>query len=70
MICCCGCKLKSIADRILADDRYSIDGQLSRKIGILDPGIDDYRNELLWSPENPNLIERACCWNFATGRGM
>jgi beta-galactosidase/beta-glucuronidase len=44
-------------DRVLADDAYSICGQLSRKIGLLDPGIDDYRNELLWSPEAPHLID-------------
>jgi hypothetical protein len=27
-----------------------------REIGLSDPGIDDYRNELLWSPIQPTLI--------------
>jgi beta-galactosidase/beta-glucuronidase len=27
-----------------------------RRIALSDPGIDDYRNELLWSPERPTLI--------------
>jgi hypothetical protein len=27
-----------------------------RHVGLSDPGIDDYRNELLWSPESPTLI--------------
>ena len=26
---------------------------------LADPGIDDYRNELLWCPESPTLIEAA-----------
>ena len=32
-------------------------------IALSDPGIDDFRNELLWSPDAPNLIEvqkRSC----------
>jgi hypothetical protein len=37
---------------LLADDRYKIIGcDAQRKITISDPGIDDSRNELLWSPE-------------------
>jgi beta-galactosidase/beta-glucuronidase len=28
-----------------------------RRIALSDPGIDDYRNELLWSPETPTLIQ-------------
>ena len=44
--------------RLLAHDRYRvIDGEVDRQIALLDPGIDDFRNELLWSPEQPNLIE-------------
>ncbi len=44
--------------RLLAHDRYRvIDGEVDRRIALLDPGIDDFRNELLWSPEQPNLVE-------------
>jgi beta-galactosidase/beta-glucuronidase len=43
--------------KMLADDRYKvIAGEASRKIGLSDPGIDDSRNELLWSPERPTLL--------------
>ena len=30
---------------------------MHRRIALSDPGIDDYRNELLWSPETPTLID-------------
>lgn len=44
-------------ERPLADDTYRIiDNEVTRRIGLSDPGIDDYRNELLWSPERPTLI--------------
>ncbi|HET9644753.1 MAG TPA: glycoside hydrolase family 2 TIM barrel-domain containing protein, partial [Burkholderiaceae bacterium] len=44
--------------RLLAHDRYQvIQGEVDRTIGLSDPGIDDYRNELLWSPERPTLID-------------
>ncbi len=43
--------------RLLASDSYRvIDREADRRIILSDPGIDDYRNELLWSPENPQLI--------------
>lgn len=43
---------------ILADDRYKvIGGEAHRKIDVSDPGIDDSRNELLWSPERPTLLD-------------
>jgi beta-galactosidase/beta-glucuronidase len=45
-------------DRLLADDTYRmVDNEVTRRIGLSDPGIDDYRNELLWSPEHPTLID-------------
>ena len=45
-------------DRVLADDSYRvIGGELARRVALSDPGIDDFRNELLWSPESPRLIE-------------
>ncbi len=43
---------------VLVDDSYVIKAEeLSRKISLPDPGIDDYRNELLWSPSKPTLIQ-------------
>ena len=44
--------------RVLAADSYTvIEGVVSRRVALSDPGIDDYRNELLWSPRSPNLID-------------
>jgi beta-galactosidase/beta-glucuronidase len=44
-------------DRVLVDDRYRvIENEVHRRIALSDPGIDDFRNELLWSPEAPSLI--------------
>lgn len=45
-------------DKLLADDVYLLIGQqANRKIALSDPGIDDSRNELLWSPERPTLLD-------------
>jgi beta-galactosidase/beta-glucuronidase len=45
-------------DRLLAHDRYRVvNREADRLIILSDPGIDDYRNELLWSPERPTLID-------------
>src|SRR5829696_1998572 len=45
-------------EKVLADDTYAvIAGEVHRRIALSDPGIDDSRNELLWSPDAPNLIE-------------
>ena len=50
-------KLRSGAD-VLATDTYQvISGEVHRGIALSDPGIDDSRNELLWSPHGPHLIE-------------
>ncbi|HEV2846245.1 MAG TPA: glycoside hydrolase family 2 TIM barrel-domain containing protein [Thermoanaerobaculia bacterium] len=47
-----------VGDQILADDSYTVvAGEVHRRIALSDPGIDDFRNELLWSPEKPTLIE-------------
>jgi beta-galactosidase/beta-glucuronidase len=44
--------------KMLADDHYKIiGGEAHRKIALSDPGIDDSRNELLWSPERPTLLD-------------
>ncbi|MDB5305187.1 MAG: Beta-galactosidase [Phycisphaerales bacterium] len=48
----------TFGDRVLAEDTYSANGrQITRRIGIPDPGIDDYRNDMRWSPESPKLID-------------
>jgi beta-galactosidase/beta-glucuronidase len=45
-------------NRVLAHDRYRVvNRDVDRRIILSDPGIDDYRNELLWSPERPILID-------------
>lgn len=45
-------------ERLLAADRYRvIDHEADRQIVLSDPGIDDFRNELLWSPERPTLLD-------------
>jgi beta-galactosidase/beta-glucuronidase len=45
-------------ERLLAHDRYRVvDRDLDRQIALSDPGIDDFRNELLWSPERPTLLQ-------------
>jgi beta-galactosidase/beta-glucuronidase len=41
----------------LAEDVYGvIAGEVHRRIALSDPGIDDFRNELLWTPATPTLI--------------
>ena len=48
----------SWAIRLLADDTYAVvSGEVHRRIALSDPGIDDYRNDLLWSPSSPPLID-------------
>jgi hypothetical protein len=48
----------SSGDKLMADDTYAvIAGEVHRRIALSDPGIDDYRNEWLWSPESPKLID-------------
>ncbi len=45
-------------ERLLAADCYRLTGEeLSRRIGFSDPGIDDSRNDLLWSPDAPHLLD-------------
>jgi beta-galactosidase/beta-glucuronidase len=48
----------SHAGRLLSGDTYSVvSEELSRGITLTDPGIDDFRNELLWSPGSPSIID-------------
>jgi beta-galactosidase/beta-glucuronidase len=50
----------NVGAQLIADDWYSVvNGEAHRRIALSDPGVDDYRNELLWSPESPTLIEAA-----------
>jgi beta-galactosidase/beta-glucuronidase len=45
-------------ERVLIDDVYgAVHGEVHRRIGLSDPGIDDFRNEILWSPERPTLLQ-------------
>ena len=45
-------------DMLLVEDDYlMLRGQVHRRIALSDPGIDDYRNDLLWSPEWPTLLD-------------
>ena len=45
-------------DQLIANDSYAvIAGEVHRRIALSDPGIDDFRNTLLWSPTSPTLIE-------------
>ncbi len=42
---------------VIAHDTYALTcPEVSRRIALSDPGIDDSRNELLWSPASPTLI--------------
>lgn len=45
-------------DQLLARDTYAvIASEVHRRIALSDPGIDDFRNALLWSPSSPTLIK-------------
>lgn len=47
-----------VGEQVLASDTYEvISGEVHRRIALSDPGIDDYRNNLLWSPASPTLID-------------
>ena len=47
-----------VGNVVLADDDYSVvAGEVHRRIALSDPGIDDFRNELLWCPDHPTLID-------------
>jgi hypothetical protein len=47
-----------VDDVLFAADRYAVvAGEVHRGIALSDPGIDDFRNELMWSPSQPTLVE-------------
>ena len=48
----------AVGERLLADERWAVVGpEVRRRVHLPDPGIDDARRELLWSPERPTLID-------------
>jgi beta-galactosidase/beta-glucuronidase len=48
----------TVGCQLLVNDTYEVlNGEIHRRIALSDPGIDDYRNELLWRPEKPTLID-------------
>ncbi len=59
----------SVGDQMIAEDRYAVvAGEVHRRIALSDPGIDDSRNSLLWSPNSPTLIEAAIELRTSTGQ--
>ena len=54
---------------VLAEDVYSVTGaEVHRRIVLSDPGIDDSRNELLWNPARPRLIDAELTLEDPDGR--
>ncbi|HYB99186.1 MAG TPA: glycoside hydrolase family 2 TIM barrel-domain containing protein [Candidatus Limnocylindrales bacterium] len=48
----------TVKGRPIANDCYDIlSDEVHRRLALSDPGIDDFRNELLWSPRSPTLLE-------------
>lgn len=46
-----------VGEQLVSDDTYALTSpEIVRRIVLSDPGIDDSRNELLWSPASPTLI--------------
>ncbi len=59
----------SVGKRLLASDSYTVvAGEVHRRIALSDPGIDDFRNTLLWSPSTPTLIDAQAELRDANGR--
>jgi beta-galactosidase/beta-glucuronidase len=52
-----GVRLEMPGGSVVGDDTYTLTStELVRRIALSDPGIDDSRNELLWSPSSPTLV--------------
>jgi beta-galactosidase/beta-glucuronidase len=49
-------KLTCHGQTLAADTYLVVSGEVHRGIALSDPGIDDSRNELLWSPDAPTLV--------------
>jgi len=59
----------SVGETLLADDLCQLTHpELFRRIALSDPGIDDARNALLWSPETPTLIDARIELRDSNGR--
>ena len=50
-------KLRHGAVLLAADTYQVVQGEVHRGIALSDPGVDDSRNELLWTPHTPTLID-------------
>jgi beta-galactosidase/beta-glucuronidase len=50
-------RLSSRGVLLAADTYLVVRGEVHRGLALSDPGIDDSRNELLWSPHAPTLID-------------
>ena len=63
-------RVKLTLDELLvAEDLYSVTGaEVHRRIVLTDPGIDDSRNELLWNPARPRLIDAEITLEHRDGR--
>ncbi len=60
-----------IGDLVLANDDYSVvAGEVHRRIVLSDPGIDDFRNELLWSPARPTIIDATIILRDESGAAL
>jgi beta-galactosidase/beta-glucuronidase len=58
-----------VGDRALARDSYeALSHEVNRRIAFPDPGVDDSRNELLWSPHSPTLLEATVELHDGAGR--
>ena len=55
--------------KLLGSDTYTLlSRECVRRIALPDPGVDDYRNELLWSPHSPTLIGARLVIQDASGK--
>lgn len=59
----------TIEGQLLAEDSYSVTAaEVHRRIALSDPGIDDSRNDLLWNPGRPRLIDAELTLEAQDGR--
>jgi beta-galactosidase/beta-glucuronidase len=58
----------TVEGELLAEDIYTVTGkEVHRRIALSDPGIDDSRNDLLWNPGRPRLIDAEITLEAADG---
>jgi beta-galactosidase/beta-glucuronidase len=59
----------TVDGQLLAEDVYAMTtAELHRRIALSDPGIDDSRNDLLWNPGWPQLIDAELTLEDQDGR--